>query len=480
MQLRPLSSLSSTAPSRAAAAPSRLERLAPPGANLEQLEPFYQLGEHQADESLQSSLAWVQGALTTDRGPFGKLPAEDRVELLQVLLKAHPPGRGRPLEAAFPGGELSQLVKEHERFMDANAECLLGEQRYPVPLQQPRRFASLVQLGRDYAGALERIMKSPGRISRSMEPDDCEWALDCVRIEHCHLHREPTRIALFRKLVSAFQDPAIAHVVMSEMESLPADRQDAYLDTLRREMGAMGPFESDWEKTRAEGKKVQGLAAGIQLALEVARPGEDTARLLGELRALGDQDRDRLRRGGTWRGPGQSWAQGMANDPRTGLEIGADRELAEAVCKRARDRGDDHAALLESVRSLGSRLHQSDYRRVFLFALGLEEPLSAALPRATREYELTHQVQGLSPVRDSVSKALAEGVVKGDLDTLMKRFELIYVHRTTEGEARDKALASSLAELLEVAGPGKSGVVQTDQAVWVNGVRLKSRKGATG
>lgn len=451
---------------------SRLQRLAPPGASLSDLACFHRMGRQQSDESLASSLQWVQGALTTSGGALGKLSSEDRVEVLRTLLKAHP---GQPLEARFPGGELSELSKEVGRFMDGDAHCLLGEQRYMVPLQQPRRPISLVQAARDYAGALERILKSPGRIDPEMQPDDREWALDCVRIENAHLHQAPGRVSLFRKLVSTFQDPAIAHVVMLEVESLPVARQDAYLSTLTGEMAGLGPHETDWEKTRKEGEHVKGLAAGVQLVMQVARPEDNPSALLAELRQLARRpgSDEQLIRGGAWRGPGQSWAQGLQNDPRTELKREDDLRLAEAVYQRSRTRGEEHGELLEQVKGFSFRLHEPNYLSVIVHALGLDEPLDQGLERTVREYEMTGKVDALSPIRKEIGQALASGAVKGDLDTLMKRYELIYVQRTTGGENKEKALQSSLAELLEVAQPARSGVVQTNGAVWVGGVRVR-------
>lgn len=481
MQLGPVPSGGSSRAVAAAGvgAPSRLQKLAPAGASLDDLAPFYALGEKLSDEKLASSLEWVNGALRTERGHLGKESVPDRIEILLTLLKAHPAPRGMGIEQRFPGGELSQLVKERDRFLDGHAECRLGQNLYQVPLTQPRRPASLAQLCKDYASALESIRRAPGRIAREMQPDDPEWALDCVRIEHCHLHREPSRMALFRRLVGTFQDPAIAHVVMSEMETLPLDRREGYLATLQGALSALGPHESDWEKTRAEGDRVKGLAAGVQLVMKVARGSDVPGALLSELRGLGSVDLDDAERGAHWRGPGQSWAQGIANDPQTQLPAEKDRRLAEAVLKRSVDRGEDHGLLLSEVRSLGFRLHEGEYLSVFLQALEQDEPLQEAMPRMVREYELTNSTRGLSPIRAQVAEALASGALKGDLDMLMKRFELIYVHRTSGGEPKDKALTTSLAELMEVSAPGKTGVRQTENAVWVGGVRVRKASNPT-
>lgn len=476
MQLRPLSFTPlSAAPSRAAAEPpSRLQQLAPPGAPLELLQPFFELGEKQSDEKLRGSLALVTEQLATDRGHLGKAadPAE-RAEILLTLFKAHPARRGEPMEARFPGAELSQLVKEKERFMDARTTGFLGEEMYAVDLTAPRRPASLSQLCKDYAGALDRIKSAPGRISRETEPDDVEWALDCVRIEHCHLHRDPARMALFRQLVGTFQNPSAAHVVMVQMESLPESRRATYLRELKSEMGDLGTFEDDWSRTVAEGKHIKALAKSVQMCVSVAREGDSHGELMSQLRELDGRDAEALVRGAHWRGPGQTWSQGLKNDPWTGLEASKDRELAQAVFSRAASGGEDHAQLLTTVKDMDWWKHGAQTSSLLAHSLKQDLPLAEALPRTLREFELTGQVTGLTSTREAVAQALAAGSIKGDQETLMKRFELIFTTRTAGGEAREKALSSSLAELLEVASPAKGGVVQTQQAVWVGGVRLR-------
>ncbi len=477
MQLRPVSLNSYVTPTRASAVPMRLQQLAPAGASLETLQPFYELGEKLSDDKLRGSLAFVQQGLTTDRGPLGKLPVEERSEVLLTLFKAHPAPRGQGFETCFPGGELSQLAKEIDRFMDANAQCNLGGEMYQVPLRPGQRRASLGQLCKDYAGALDLMKKAPGRISRETEPDDREWALDCVRIEHSHLHRDPARMALFRSLVGTFQNPAAAHVVMVHMESMPVEKRPVYLKQLTAEMAALGPFDSDWAKTEAEGKQIQGLAKSVGMCVAVARPGDVHGELMAQVRELKSHEPADVLRGGYWRGPGDTWQQGMRNDPYTGLEASVDRELAQAVYQRCVDRGESHQDLLAVVKAQNWWEHDGKTSALLAQAMKSELPLAEGLPQVLREYALTGRVEGFSEARASLAESLGTGAIKGDLPTLMKRFELIYTTRTSGGEAREKALKTSLAELLEVASPAKGGVVQTDQAVWVGGVRLRKTRG---
>lgn len=428
MELRPLSF--NAQPLRAASPVAAAEEQ--PASD--ELAPFRKLGG--PDE-----MGWVRERLADDKGPLRDLSRRDRARVLLDLLKAHP---GETLAERFPVVQLHQIRSETGRFLDEHARLALGDGQIDLPLGQPARQIPLKEAVYDYLAHLARV-GTP------------EKAVDCVRVELCHLYSDPKKLPSFRMLLDRFRDPGVALVVLRQYETVPPERKADCLAAIERDLG---------DPTHAE-----SIAARHGLVHRVARPGDSVEGLLGELARLSG---DRLEQGAAWRGPEESWEQGLRNVPSEKLWKQASCQLGEAVHARSTRLGESHADWVSALAPLGERLASwLPLNRMLEYLEGDAsfEP-EAVVGQAEREVDLAG-VRGFASARTAVRQALREGSLTGDFEQLMKRFELIFVQRKGEPNAMD----ASLDELMKVAGAPTSGVSETSGAVWVGGVRLRKAGG---
>lgn len=426
MNLRPISFGTQPLPAAAPAVPPPDE----PGSD--ELAPFRRLGS--PDE-----MGWVQERLSEEKGPLRDLSRRDRGRVLLALLKAH---SGPTLAERFPERQLSQIRSELGRFTDEHAKLAVGDSETDLPLGQPDKQTPFKTAVYDYLGHLSRV-GSP------------EKAVDCMRVELCHLYSDPPKLQSFRMLLERFRDPGVALVVLRQYQSVPAERRADFLAGVERDL-------SDFTHTEA-------VAARHGLVHRVARLEDSVESLLAELERLSG-DEDRLEQAAAWRGPGQSWEQGLANLPPGNLWKQASCRLGEAIHARSVRSGESHSDWLGKIAPLADRLGAWLPLNRMVECLEGDAPFDpeAVLLQTERETELAG-LRGFTSVRQSVRQALLEGSLRGDFEQLMKRFELIFLQRRGEPNALD----ASLQELLQVAEPPTSGVTETSAAVWVGGVRVR-------